>query len=66
MFSIGSNFHNKEHFPWAGGRDRRLERRLSCGTNGNPVTSGVGRAVIRVPGLVAAKFMSKSEAMRII
>ena len=65
MFSIGSNFHNKGHFPWAGGRAGGW-RRLSSGTNGNPVTSGVGRAVIRVPGLVAAKFMSKSEAMRII
>ena len=21
MFSIGSNFHNKEHFPWAEGRE---------------------------------------------
>ena len=58
MFSIGSNFHNKGHFPWAGGRAGGW-RRLSSGTNGNPVTSGVS-------GLVAAKLMSKSEAMRII
>ena len=50
-----------------GGRQRQeAGGRLSSGTNGNPETSGVARAVIRGPGLVAAKFMEKSEAMRII
>ena len=49
MFSIGSNFHNKEHFPWAGGRDRRLEMTELRDESGNPVTSGVARAVIRAP-----------------
>ena len=47
-------------------RDRRLEMTELRDESGNPVTSGVAPAVIRGPGRVAAKFMSKSEAMRII